>query len=316
MSDNAKQILTERLFEAYFKARSNKRNTLSQLRFEIDFEHNLLHLAEEIHCREYKLKPCVAFIAHKPVKREIFAADFRDRVVHHLLHSAINPIIERKLIHDTYSCRVGKGTLYGIKRIDKFIRSCSQNYQQDAYILKLDIAGYFRNIRHAPLWDKTRKILSGKRHHYGGLSRELIDYLLSQVIYTQAASNCTIKCPRREWQGLPRSKSLFYAGRGCGLPIGNLTSQMFGNIFLNDFDHYVKHTLKVKYYGRYVDDMVFVHPSRESLRSIVGKVRKPCRVRSTHHFLCFFCSAFHVGPNAVRTTHPTLATIHTLCFLQ
>lgn len=266
-------LLVLRLFEAYFRARANKRNTLNQLKFEFDFEHNLLALAEEIKQRRYSPGPCIAFIVDKPVKREIFAADFRDRVVHHLLHGCINPVVEKKLIYDTYSCRRGKGTLFGINRVAGFIRACSENYQRDAYILKLDIVGYFRNMRHVVLWEKVRRILSGRNTLYGGLSRELLDYLLQQVIHTHAAANCVIKCSRAAWEGLPKNKSLFHTEPGRGLPIGNLTSQLFGNIFLNDFDHHVKHTLGVRYYGRYVDDMVFVHHSREFLRGIVGRVR-------------------------------------------
>ncbi len=274
MSEKNDSILSLRLFEAYFRARRNKRNTWNQLKFEIDFEHNLLQLAEEIRRRQYKPKPCIAFIVNEPVKREIFAADFRDRVVHHLLHGCINHIVEGKLIHDTYSCRKGKGTLYGINRIDRFIRSCSRNYQRDAYILKLDITGYFRNMRQDILWKKVKKILSGRNSDYCGLSRELIDYLLYRIIHTHAADNCRVKCSKTEWQGLPKSKSLFSVEKGCGLPIGNLTSQLFGNIYLNDFDQFVKHQLGIKYYGRYVDDMVFIHHCNDYLRSTIGVVRK------------------------------------------
>ncbi|HIQ37841.1 MAG TPA: hypothetical protein EYH36_07580 [Desulfocapsa sulfexigens] len=267
-------LLRIRLFEAYYRARQGKRNTRNQLKFEIDFEHNLLQLAKEIEQRRYEPKPCIAFIVNKPVKREIFAADFRDRVVHHLLHGCINHIVEGKLIHDTYSCRKGKGTLYGIKRIDRFIRSCSRNYQRDAHILKLDVSGYFRNMNHEMLWHKVQRILSGRSTCYGGLPREVVDYLLHQVIFTRVTENCRIKCSRAQWHGLPKSKSQFYADVACGLPIGNLTSQLFGNIFLNDFDQFVKHKLGMKYYGRYVDDMVFVHHSREYLRTVIANVRK------------------------------------------
>lgn len=120
MTGNNDSILSLKLFEAYYRARRNKRNTRNQLKFEIDFEHNLFQLANEIRQRQYKPGPCIAFIVNKPVKREIFAADFRDRVVHNLPHGSINHIVEGKLIHDTYSCRVGKGTLYGINRIASF----------------------------------------------------------------------------------------------------------------------------------------------------------------------------------------------------
>jgi RNA-directed DNA polymerase len=271
MNRSNDSILAVRLFEAYYRARRNKRNTWNQLKFEIDFEHNLLQLAEEIEQRQYKPKPCIAFVVNKPVKREIFAADFRDRVVHHLLHGSINYVVEGKLIHDTYSCRKGKGTLYGIKRIDKFIRSCSRNYQRDAYILKLDVTGYFRNMRHDILWEKVQKIVSGRKSDYGGLSREIVDYLLHRIIHTHAADNCTVKCSRAEWKGLPKSKSLFYADSGCGLPIGNLTSQLFGNVFLNDFDQFVKHRLGIQYYGRYVETILLLLRLTKDLQVIGNK---------------------------------------------
>lgn len=93
MSVKNDSLLKLRLFEAYYRARKCKRNTRNQLKFEIDFEHNLLQLAEEITRRQYEPNPCIAFIVNKPVKREIFAADFRDRVVHHLLHGSINHIV-------------------------------------------------------------------------------------------------------------------------------------------------------------------------------------------------------------------------------
>ena len=121
-----------------------------------------------------------------PVKREVFAADFRDRIIHHLLFNYISPIFERVFINDCYSCRKGRGTLYGIKRLDKHIRSCSQNYAQDCYVLKLDLQGYFMNINRQVLFDLVRKTLD----KYGYLEMpdgihwedseecELVNYLL------------------------------------------------------------------------------------------------------------------------------------------
>ena len=135
--------LLKDLFYAYYDARKNKRNTINQLKFELDFESSLINLSEEITARNYSPQRSICFMVHRPVKREIFAADFRDRVVHHLIYNYIAPVFEKTFINDAYSCRVGKGTHYGIKRIDHFIRSCSQNYQHDCYILKLDIKGYF-----------------------------------------------------------------------------------------------------------------------------------------------------------------------------
>ena len=158
MVDNYSQLKLD-LFRAYYDARKNKRNKLNSLAFEIDYEKKLLELADEIWNRRYSPGQSVCFISHKPVKREIFAASFRDRVVHHLIYSYINPIFERLFINDSYSCRPGKGTSYGIKRLDHFIRSCSENYKKDCYILKLDIRGYFMSINRKILYDKIEEVL-------------------------------------------------------------------------------------------------------------------------------------------------------------
>ncbi len=152
------------LFKAYYEARKNKRNTLNALSFELNYESELfklLELLEEINTRTYEIKPSICFINFKPVQREIFAENFRNRIVHHLIFNHLNSIFERYFINDSYSCSIGKGTSYTIKRINKFIRSCSNNYKTDCYILKLDIKGYFmamdRNILYTKIKTKLGK---------------------------------------------------------------------------------------------------------------------------------------------------------------
>ena len=124
--------LLYQLHLSYLHARKNKRNTNNQLRFEMHQEEGLMQLARAIYERKYTPKPCIAFIIHKPVMREIFASDFTDRIIHHLLYRCIYPIIDKKLINDTYSCRVGKGTLYGINRVSKQLSSW-QKYTAGAH---------------------------------------------------------------------------------------------------------------------------------------------------------------------------------------
>ena len=153
-----KQLLND-LFRAYYDARKNKRNKINSLAFEIDYEKQLFKLADEIWDYRYEPEPSVCFISDYPVKREIFAASFRDRVVHHLIYNYISPIFEKRFINDAYSCRPGKGTSYGIKRLDHFIRSCSENYKKDCYVLKLDIKGYFMSMNRSVLYEKTVKTL-------------------------------------------------------------------------------------------------------------------------------------------------------------
>lgn len=260
--------LLEDLFQAYFDARKNKRNTMNALMFEKHFEKEIFQLYDEIVSGHYKPSRSICFIVDDPVKREIFAANFRDRVVHHLIYNYISAIFEGKFINDSYSCRVGKGTHYGIKRVDRFIRSCSQNYSKDAYILKLDIQGYFMSINRGLLFEKVKRTIYSKLHHVD-FDLSLVLDLIQKTIFNDPTKNCIVKGRNNDWKGLPKDKSLFTTKSGCGLPIGNLTSQLFGNIFMNEFDHFVKRNLNIKYYGRYVDDFVLVHQSKEYLKALI-----------------------------------------------
>jgi len=150
------------LFQAYYDCRKNKRNTLNALAFEIDYERKLIELYNDVISGRYEVGKSITFIVHHPVKREIFAGDFRDRIIHHFLIHKLNPIFEKTFIHDSYSCRIGKGTLFGIKRIESFIRSATDNYQKDAYILKLDIAGFFMNIDKNILFQTLESLIERK----------------------------------------------------------------------------------------------------------------------------------------------------------
>jgi hypothetical protein len=274
-NQNKDKILTD-LFQAYFDARRNKRNTINALAFEKDFEARVFALFDELVDKSYEPKASICFIVDRPVKREIFAADFRDRVIHHFIFNSISPIFEKTFINDSYSCRKGKGTHYGIHRIDRFIRSCSQNYSNDCYILKLDIKGYFMAMNRKLLFSQIKSVLLANRHKIE-FDLPLIVYLLEKTIFNDPTKNCIIKGKKSDWSGLPRNKSLFHAKANCGFPIGNLTSQLFGNIYLNDFDHFVKRDLEIRYYGRYVDDFVLVHQNKEYLKSLVPIMKEYLR---------------------------------------
>lgn len=260
------------LFKAYYDARKNKRNTINALKFEHNYESNLLTLAEELISGKYEVGKSVAFVVKKPIKREIFAADFRDRVVHHFVYNQINQIFEKMFINDNYSCRIGKGNLYGIKRADHFIKSCSRNYIKDCYILKLDISGYFMSIDKNILYKKVEQIILKNKTRIN-LDSKLLLGIIRKIIFNNPTKNCIIKGKKSDWEDLPKNKSLFFSEKDRGLSIGNLTSQLFGNVYLNDFDHFVKEKLHCRYYGRYVDDMLFVHQSKDYLKKIILKIK-------------------------------------------
>ncbi len=166
------------LFQAYFDCRRNKRSTLNAIAFESNYETNLLKLCDEINDGSYQPGKSIAFIVNKPVKREIFAADFRDRIVHHLIINKLNPLFENHFIYDSYSCRKGKGTHFGIHRVERFIRQCSQNYSKDCYVLKLDIQGFFMHIDKLILFKKLLDFIQQKYHQ---TDKELCCRLKSQL---------------------------------------------------------------------------------------------------------------------------------------
>lgn len=270
---NKSQLLID-LFKAYYDARRHKRNTRNQLLFEVNLEENLVNLRDELMERTYKVGRSTCFIIEDPVKREIFAADFRDRVVHHLVYNYIMPVFEKTFITDSYSCRKGKGTLYGVKRLEHHVRSCTNNYNNMAYALKMDIQGYFMNINRKRLLDNVMKDLmnySCRKSDTGQcwgrkLDYSLIFFLLEEIILADPTKNCIIKGKKSDWYGLPDNKSLFKTPADCGLPIGNLTSQLFSNIYLNRLDQMIKRQLREKHYGRYVDDSYIINRCYAVLR--------------------------------------------------
>ena len=265
------EIPLYQLFEAYYDCRRHKRKTKEAIAFERDLEVNLIQLWAEINHGTYRIGPSSVFIVDSPVKREIFAAGFRDRIVHHLLVRLIGPVIEHRLIYDCYACRDGKGTSLGIERLRHAMASCSNNYQTPAWVLKLDVHGFFMSIDRRILWKNLKKYLVA---NYQGPALRRVLMLCHQVLTHDPVKDCIYRCQRQRWKGLPASKSLFHVRKGCGLPIGNLTSQVFANFYMSYLDHYVKHDLKIRWYGRYVDDFYLVHPDRAYLVDCMHKIAR------------------------------------------
>ncbi|MDR0860495.1 MAG: hypothetical protein LBO09_06035 [Candidatus Peribacteria bacterium] len=187
-----KNLLLEDLFQAYLEARKHKRNTRNQLAFEFALEENIVKLRDDLFLNTYEIGKSIYFIQQEPVKREIFAGNFRDRIVHHLVFNYISPLFEKTFIYDSYSCRVGKGTSKGVERISKFIRSCSENYQKECWVLKLDIQGYFMAINKDLLYHKIEKTLLRYEVQRTGTILVPTDWLLSlirQIIYNDPTKN-------------------------------------------------------------------------------------------------------------------------------
>lgn len=261
--------LTE-LFGAYESCLRHKRKTAGAQAFALDYEENLMQLKEEMESGRYRPSPCHAFIVRKPVMREIFAADFRDRVVHHWLIARINHLFEQLFIEDSYACRVGKGTLYGIRRVEQFMHRATEGYTRQAYVLRLDIEGFFMNINRHLLFDRLVRFLEAR---YTRSDLPLLVDVLQAVVFSQPTEHCIIKGHRNNWKGLPPGKSLFHSRPGCGLPIGNLSSQILANFYLHTLDVFINTLPGLVGYGRYVDDFVLVHRSREVLSAQIPRIR-------------------------------------------
>ena len=264
--------LGELLFDAYKEARINGRNSYAQVSFERDLGHNLAVLRRELLDGSYKPRRCIVFTVDRPVKREVVAPAFRDMVVGHLLCAYLSPIFERRFIADSYSCRKGKGTSYGINRLEHHIRSVTQNYTREGWVLQLDLRGFFMSIDQCILYDRVMGTLTRGGHRADAMY-PLAALLVRVTIFTDPTVGCHVRGKREDWDGLPASKSLFNCPPGRGLPIGHLTSQLFSNVYLDPLDQFVKRALKARHYGRYVDDFYFITYSRQEALALVEPIR-------------------------------------------
>lgn len=243
------------IHKAYLDCRKNKRNTKNAIKFEINLESEILKLKNELNNQTYTSSRFICFVIKEPMLREIFASDFRDRVIHHLLYNFLEPIFEKKFIFHSYSNRKEKGAHKSIKYLNKFIRQVTKNYKKEAFFIHLDIKGFFMNINKITLFEIILKNIKNKK----------ILWLTKQIIFCDPLQNFHKKGDKNLFQLIPKHKSLFYLPNTQGLPIGNLTSQFFANVYLNELDQFVKHKLKAKYYMRYVDDFVILSKDKNEL---------------------------------------------------
>ena len=284
------------LYIAYYDAARHKHKMAYVVKFERDLRQNLEELCDDLLNHRYKAQPSKCFVIDYPKKREVFAAMFRDRIVHHLYFRYTHQMFERTFIADSYSCIEGRGTHYGISRLRQHIRQASLNWSQPCYAMNLDIRGYFMHINREKLLRIATESLRTMATHKVGMTDEVplpqgvlltpatrwrdirdmrfILWLTEQIIMLDPMENCIIVGDESDWLGMDRAKCMRYAEKGLALPIGNLTSQLFSNVYMNPFDQWVKRIILCHYYGRYVDDSTMVDACREWLLEQVPKVRE------------------------------------------
>lgn len=238
----------ENLSLAAKKAAAGKRGKFNVCRFLLDQEKELFRLQEELASQTYLPGEYRIFEIFEPKPRIISAAPFRDRVVHHALCNVIEPIFDRSFIYDSYACRKGKGTHRAITRYREFCR-------KNRYVLKLDIEKYFPTIDHAIL----KGIISRK------IRCEATLWLVNLIIGSSPPQEGIVRY-------FPGDDLFAPVGRRRGIPIGNLTSQFFANVYLDGLDHFIKEELRVRHYIRYVDDLVIFTGDKDFLWEIRGKI--------------------------------------------
>lgn len=276
------QLLLD-LYQAYYDAKRHKSVRSYVRKWEANLKQNMEDLCDDLYHRRYNPLPSKCFIVDYPKKREIFAAMFRDRIVHHLYFNYTHGLYERTFIQDTYSCIKNRGTHYGIGRITDFCRKESQNWQRACYVMHLDIRGYFMHIVRKKLLEIATSTLKRMSSHKISkdsqktwndvLDMDFLIWLTEIIVMLNPKESCVIVGDPSNWIGLDLAKSLLHAAEGLGLPIGNLTSQLFSNVYLNVFDQFMKRVMKCRYYGRYVDDAAVVSSDKEFLLSLVPKIR-------------------------------------------
>ncbi|MDD3175720.1 MAG: reverse transcriptase domain-containing protein [Candidatus Nanoarchaeia archaeon] len=227
------------LEHAFKKARKGKTLKDYVIMFEENLTENLLKLQKELILQTYKPKPLETFIIRDPKTRKISKSDFRDRVIHHAICNIIEPKIDKKFIFDSYANRKGKGGLNAIKRFNYFKTKVSNNFTRICFVLKADIKSYFDNVNHEILINILKKYFD--------------DENIINLIKLILKNHKTIE-------------------KGKGMPLGNLTSQFFANVYLNELDQFIKHKLKIKYYIRYVDDFVILGKNKNKLIEYKQKI--------------------------------------------
>lgn len=236
------------LYASWREFQNGKKSKPDVAFFSRNLDVHLYNINQELKNKVYKHSIYKAFKINDPKPRDIHKALVRDRLIHHAIYRILYPYFDKKFVYDSYSCRVGKGTHKAIQRFEIFTRKVSRNNTRTCWVLKCDIRKFFASIDHETL----KSIISSHMLESDTLS------LLSNIIDSFHTPNSIYAMAEMK----------------KGLPLGNLTSQLLVNVYMNEFDQYVKHKLKVKYYIRYADDFVVLSEEREYLQSILVKMKE------------------------------------------
>jgi retron-type reverse transcriptase len=246
-------ISLDNLIGAWGEFSRGKRKKRDVQQFEFALEDNLLLLAEQLRSGEYQIEPYTSFYVCDPKLRHIHKASVRDRVLFQAVYRVINPLFEKQFIYDSFSSRVGKGTHAGVARLEQFLIEESANASRPARALKCDVARFFDSIDHEILFELLGWRIADEK------CLELLRLIIDSFWIATARTPRNDNGRDKEWKR--------------GLPLGNVTSQLFANVYLHELDFFVKQQLRVKKYARYCDDFVIVGCSSEEVEELIEPIR-------------------------------------------
>jgi RNA-directed DNA polymerase len=263
----------ENIYNSYIECRKNKRNTINALKFEQNLDQNLQELYYSLKNRTFEPGRSVCFIVLKPKPREVFAADFRDRIVHHLIVGFLEKIFEPLFSKNSFACRKNKGTHKAVKHLQRDMRKItgSNTGKKRAFYLQLDIKNFFMSINKKILFSLIKKRVEDCSGWKLDFKKDLL-WVTKKIIFHDPTNNFFQKTPFLV-KFVPCHKSLINVSNAKGLPIGNYSSQFFANVYLNELDAFVKRELDCSYYVRYVDDFILLSNSKEELLEWFWKIK-------------------------------------------
>ena len=257
-----KELTFEELYEAYILCLKNKKRKVGTYDFvNENLCINLIELLDSLNNRTYKPKQSNCYVITDPALREIYAAQFSDRIVQHFYMKEVEDLLENELVDGCSSCRKGKGTDYALNLLKKYLRNTSDKGKKDCYFLKIDLAGYFMSIDRKQISKKFEDLIIKR---YEGKHKELLLYLTPVIFENNPAQNCDYKCNEKMRNKVPNRRKMDINSE-YGMAIGNLTAQAGSNLNLSNFDNFVVKKLGLNQYIRYVDDIVIISGNKKKL---------------------------------------------------
>lgn len=283
--------------DAYYTTRKNKRRSEDSVLFELHWERDLCRLMKGL--EDHTFSPSAySFIAPRPRPREVFACEMALRVVHHYIDIRIRPLLEDELTDRTFNNRIGYGGVEAINRVISDIYEVSHGYTKDAWIIKMDLKGYFPNASQDIVYRQLSDLVERR---YEGDDKDLLHYMILRSVFSYPTKHCYRKSALERWADIPDEKSLFKKPDGIGGAIGHLIWQNAMNYYLNDLDHYVIDECGL-HFVRFVDDMILVTDNKESGLAFVQEIRKRVEALGCElHPKKFYCQHYTKGVEFIGT---------------